>query len=127
MGARGYFGSQRLAFLVAASLTVPALIAVRSIGPDRARVGQTGEAPESVFSAFRLPRDDRLFVYASCVALIQVASIAVPQLAEVDVTARPGARGPLVTAAFIIVPRVVVAAFSPWIGPAAAGDRPETG
>ena len=38
MGICGYLGSQRLAFLAAAALTVPALIAVRAIGPDRAVV-----------------------------------------------------------------------------------------
>jgi len=61
-----------------------------------------------------------------CVALFQVASIAVIQLSAVDVTARLGARGSLVIAAFVIVPQLVVAMMAPWIGRAADrwGHRP---
>jgi MFS family permease len=126
MGACGYFGSQGLAFVVAGALTVPALVAVRSIGPDRVQVTPVDEAQPGVLAAFRLLRDHRLFIYALCVALFQVASIAVLQLASVDVTARLGARGALVIAAFIIVPQVVVAWLSPWIGKTADrwGHRP---
>jgi MFS family permease len=129
MGASGYFGSQRLAFVVAALLTLPALLAVRAIGPDRVPITQTASPDEEqlgLLAPFRLLRDRRLLIYASCVALFQVASIAVLQLAAVDVTARLGARGALVIAAFLIVPQLVVAALSPWIGKAADrwGHRP---
>lgn len=129
MGACGYLGSQRLAFVVAAALAVPALFAVRAIGPDRVVVPPTSSSdgePPGLFAPFRLLRDHRLLIYALCVALFQLASIAVLQLSAVDVTARLGARGALVIAAFILVPQVVVAAFSPWIGRAADrwGHRP---
>ncbi len=127
MGACGYLGSQRLAFVAAACLTVPALFAIRAIGPDRFPVAPepAGEKP-GLFAPFALLRDRRLLIYALCVALFQVGSIAVLQLAAVDVTARLGARGALVIAAFLIVPQVVVAALSPWIGRAADwwGHRP---
>jgi MFS family permease len=58
--------------------------------------------------------------------LFQVGSIAVLQLAAVDVTARLGGRGALVIAALLIVPQIVVAVMSPWIGRAADrfGHRP---
>jgi MFS family permease len=104
MGLCGYVGSQRLAFIVAGLLTVPALLALRAIGPDRFRVSPERSA------------DDKPGLFALCVALFQVASIAVLQLSAVDVTARLGARGAPVIAAFLIVPQVVVAVMSPWIG-----------
>ena len=92
-------------------------------GSGRARWGNrrapgTGGRP-GWFSPFGLLRDRTLLIYASCVALFQVASIAVIQLSAVDVTARLGARGALVIAAFLIVPQVVVALISPWLGQAA--------
>lgn len=129
MGACGYLGSQRLAFVVAAVMTLPALLAVRAIGPDRVQLapGQSpDERPAGLLAPFRLLRDRRLLIYAVCVALFQVASIAVLQLSAVDVTARLGARGALVIAAFLIVPQLVVAILSPWIGRAAdrIGHRP---
>jgi MFS family permease len=128
MGACGYLGSQRLAFVVAALMTIPALLAVRAIGPDTAIVApvrEEGKKP-GMFAPFALLRDRRLLIFAACVALFQLASIAVLQLAAVDVTTRLGARGALVIAAFLIVPQVVVAVISPWIGEAADrwGHRP---
>jgi MFS family permease len=117
MGACGYFGSQRLAFIVAAALVVPTLLAVRAIGPDRAAVTPAAEQQQSgLMASLSLLKDRRLLIYALCVALFQVASIAVLQLAAVDVTARLGSRGALVIAAFLIVPQVVVALIAPWIG-----------
>ena len=126
MGASGYLGSQRLAFVVAAALTLPALLAVRAIGPDKVAIAHPDEQQPGLLAPFRLLRDHRLLIYALCVALFQVASIAVLQLAAVDVTARLGARGALVIAAFLIVPQVVVAVLSPWIGQTADrwGHRP---
>jgi len=121
MGACGYMGSPRVAFVVAAALTVPALLALRAIGPDRLSVVPMTRKEErpGLFTPFVLLRDRRLLIYALCVALFQVASIAVLQLSAVDVTARLGARGALVIAAFLIVPQVVVAVISPWLGKAA--------
>ena len=126
MGACGYLGSQRLAFVVAAGLTLPALLAARAIGPDAAAVAHSDERQPGLLAPFRLLRDHRLLIFALCVALFQVASIAVLQLSAVDVTARLGARGALVIAAFLIVPQLVVAVMSPWIGRAADrwGHRP---
>ena len=75
-----------------------------------------GKIRAGLLSPFALLRDRGLLVFALCVALFQVASIAVLQLAAVDVTARLGSRGPLVIAAFLIIPQVVVALISPAIG-----------
>src|SRR5262249_24452348 len=126
MGACGYFGSPRLAFIVAALLTIPALLALRAIGPDHAELAAVAQPPTSLLAPLSLLKDRRLLVYALCVALFQVASIAVLQLSAVDVTARLGSRGALVIAAFVIVPQVVVAVTAPWIGRMADqwGHRP---
>ena len=122
MGGCGYLGSQRLGFMAAALLTVPALMAVRAIGIEKAQIvpDPAAEARPGFFAPFRLLLDRRLLIYATCVALYQVASVAVLQLAAIDVTARLGSRGALVIAAILIVPQVVVALVSPWIGRAAA-------
>jgi MFS family permease len=96
MGACGYMGSPRVAFVVAAALTVPALLALRAIGPDRLSVVPMTRKEErpGLFTPFVLLRDRRLLIYALCVALFQVASIAVLQLSAVDVTAGWARAGP---------------------------------
>ena len=119
MGACVYSGSQKLVFLVAALLIAPALWALFKVGPDRmepSAVIADGEAPSGLLAPLALLRDRRLLVFAVCVALFQVASIAVMQLAAVEVTARLGSRSGVVIAAFLLVPQVMVAWLSPGIG-----------
>lgn len=70
--------------------------------------------PEENWKAARhLLRDRRVIVFGLCIALFQIASIAVVQLAAVEATRRLGSRAGLVIAAFVIVPQIVVA----WIAP----------
>jgi MFS family permease len=126
MGACGYLGSQRLAFVVAALLTIPARLSIRRIGPDHAEPTVADQRQPGLLAPLALLKDRRLLVYAACVALFQVASIAIIQLAAVGVTTRLGSHGALVIAAFLIVPQIVVAVLSPWIGKTAGqiGHRP---
>ena len=119
MGACGYLGAPRAVFAIAAVLVVRTWLAVRAIGPDAHAVTADPVEQPGFFAPFAMLRDRRLLIFAVCVALFQVASIAVVQLSSVEVTARLGARGTLVIAAFLIVPQVVVAWLSPAIGRAA--------
>lgn len=126
MGLCGYLGTQRSAFIVAACLTIPALLAAFFICADRAEVTVADQRQPGWFAPFRLLRDVRLLTYAGCVALFQVASIAVLQLSGVEVTGRLGSRGALVIASFMVVPQIVAAVLAPWISRTAdrIGHRP---
>ena len=127
LGACGTWFPDRTVFLVAAVLTVPALLALRSI-----RAGGTPtaaiHAPDEgrLLDALSLLKDRRLAVFSLCVVLFQTSSIAILQLAAVTMTGRLGARASLVIAACLILPQVVVAWLSPWLGRAADrfGRRP---
>ena len=119
MGACTYFGTERTIFIIAAILVFPALWALRKIGPDREQTTADQEERPGLLAPLVLLRERRLFIFALCLALFQLASIAVLQLAAVATTARLGGRAGLVIAAFLIVPQVVVALFSPAIGRAA--------
>lgn len=117
MGACVYGGSQHLVFLVAALMIAPALWALSRIGPDRVELAPAAaDAAPGLLAPLALLRDRRLLVFALCVALFQVSSIAVMQLAAVEVTARLGSRSGVVIAAFLLVPQVMVAWLSPGIG-----------
>jgi MFS family permease len=119
MGAVSTWISASAVFLTAFAMLPLALLAIARIGPDRfAPVPDTADAgPSSVWMApVALIRDHRVVIFAASLGLFQLASIAVLQLAAVDITAREGARSGLIIAAFVIVPQVIVAIVSPSIG-----------
>lgn len=133
LGVCGIWGGERGVFVIAAVFTLAALVALYRVGADRPLVArdasQPGSAPpdsappdsaepndsfgESWKASRRLLRDRRVLVFGLAVALFQVASIAVVQLAAVEVTRRLGSRAGIVIAAFVIVPQLVVI----WIAP----------
>ena len=116
MGAASTWISASAVFLMAFAMLPLALLAIARIGPDRFATA-TETDPSSVWMApVALIKDRRVMVFAASLALFQLASIAVLQLAAVEVTARMGARSGLVIAAFIVVPQLVVAIVSPSIG-----------
>ena len=123
MGVSSTWISHHAVFIVAASMLPLALLAITWIGPDRATpVAAPAAVTETGWRApLTLLRDRRVLMFAACLMLFQMASIAVLQLAAVDVTARIGARAGLVIAAFVIVPQIVVALAAPWIGMMAGG------
>jgi MFS family permease len=118
LGACSIWGGERGVFVLAAILTMLGLLALRRIGPDRTDAAV--EPEEGGFAGWRasvrLLRDRRLLVFALCLVLFQVASIAVVQLAAVEATRRMGAQAGMVIAAMVIVPQVVAAWLAPWIG-----------
>ena len=121
MGVSSTWISQYAVFLIAASLLPFALYAIHRIGPDQpqADIIETTENPTlsaTLLAPLALLRDRRILVFAACLGLFQLSSIAVLQLAAVEVTARTGARSGLVIAAFVIIPQIIVALVSPAIG-----------
>ena len=67
----------------------------------------------------RLLADRRLLIFAICVMLFHLSNAAMLPLAGSAVTMRAGHFANLIIAACIVVPQVVVALLSPWVGRAA--------
>ena len=137
MGAFGEYSSARAVFWLTAALTVPALIALSMIeDTGRAAANALGASgaprdaapsePEHRESIGSLLRDRRVLVFAACIALFHLSNAAMLNLAAGEVTAHMSDNVQLVIAACIIVPQMVVAALSPWVGRSAErwGRRP---
>jgi predicted MFS family arabinose efflux permease len=139
MGASGYFFSNQAAFFVTAAAIIPALISLAliresEIDPERAHGGNNkgnvaaGEPhpPHRVESLGRLLRRRALLIVAGYVTLFQLANAAMLPLLGVVVTMRSSEWATVLVAASIVVPQLVVAALSPFIGRCAQrhGRRP---
>jgi predicted MFS family arabinose efflux permease len=132
MGACGYFLSARAVFFVTALLLAPALIALRSmsaneIDPERAHGGalrQRDNRPPAKFAD--LLRQRPLLILAGCVMLFHLANSAMLPLMGSVVTMRSSQWATVLIAACIVVPQLVVAGLSPWVGRRAQiwGRRP---
>jgi MFS family permease len=122
MGASGYFFSSRAVFFVTAALCVPTLFALtrihpREIDPQRAHGGQAKPHPGDPAATFRdLLRNRVLIAFAGCIVLFHLANAAMlPTLAGV-LTMRSSHGATALIGACMIVPQVLVAIFSPWVG-----------
>ncbi|PMS17957.1 MFS transporter [Trinickia dabaoshanensis] len=140
MGAFGEYSSARAVFWLTAALTVPALIALsmiehtgraafgtpRDAGAPQAPKAPAPDAREHRESISSLLRDRRVLIFAACIALFHLSNAAMLNLAAGEVTAHMTDNVQLVIAACIIVPQMVVAAMSPWVGRSAErwGRRP---
>jgi MFS family permease len=133
MGAFGEYSSARAVFWLTAALTVPALIALSMIEHTGHAADARAEPrpnsppePEHRESIGSLLRDRRVLIFAACIALFHLSNAAMLNLAAGEVTAHMSDNVQLVIAACIIVPQMVVAALSPWVGRSAErwGRRP---
>lgn len=122
MGAVGYFFEPRAVFLVTAVLLVPTLIALSHIrpaevDPDRAHGGpvpqKTDHTPVDVGIVVRKPP---LLILAGCALLFHMANASMLPLMGSVVTMRSSEWATVLIAACIVVPQVVVAIVSPWVG-----------
>jgi predicted MFS family arabinose efflux permease len=122
MGACGYFLSARAVFFVTALLLVPALLALRAmsaheIDPERAHGGVTRRRDNRPPPNFAdLLRQRPLLILAGCVMLFHLANAAMLPLMGSVVTMRSSQWATVLIAACIVVPQLVVAALSPWVG-----------
>jgi MFS family permease len=132
MGACAYYFSDRAAFILAASMTLPALFALfhirtHEIDPTRAHGGiakpEHGNAITGLISLFLIRP---LLVFAGCVALFQLANAAMLPLAASMMTLRSAKFATILVATSIVAPQLIVAVFSPWVGRKAElwGRRP---
>jgi MFS family permease len=132
MGTFAYYISNRAAFILAASMTVPALFALfqirtHEIDPARAHggVAKSGQrnAVAGLLSLFEIRP---LLVFAGCIALFQLANAAMLPLAASMMTLRSSKFATVLVATSIVAPQLVVAVLSPWVGRKAEqwGRRP---
>lgn len=137
MGLFGEYVSVRSVFWLTAALTLPAIVALYMIdplrlGPARAardlprRSLPTETASPPRESIGELLRDRRMLTFAACIVLFHLSNAAMLNLAAGEVTAHMGDNVQLVIAACIIVPQIIVALLSPWVGRSAQrwGRRP---
>ena len=126
MGLFGEYYSARAVFWLTAALTVPAIVALSMIENTGAAPYGAPPPPEQRESMALLLRDKRMLIFAACIALFHLSNAAMLNLAAGEVTTRMSDNVQLVIAACIIVPQMVVAVLSPWVGRSAErwGRRP---
>jgi predicted MFS family arabinose efflux permease len=122
MGACGYLLSARAVFFVTVLLLIPALLSLRlivpaEIDPERAH-GATPPRPNNnpPTKIRDLLHNRPLFIFAGCLLLFHLANSAMLPLMGSLVTMRSSQWATVLIAACIVVPQLVVAAFSPWVG-----------
>jgi len=116
MGVSGAYLSSRVVFLLTAALCVPALLALWSIRPGSHARAQTTSRMLDLAGLRRLVIDRRLLIFGICVMLFHLSNAAMLPLAGSAVTMRAGHFANLIIAACIVVPQIVVALLSPWVG-----------
>jgi MFS family permease len=123
MGAVGYLWKPQAVFLVTAILLVPTLLALSRIrpaevDPDRAHGGpvplKTDHAPAD--DVRTIVRKRPLLILAGCALLFHLANGSMLPLMGSVVTMRSSEWATILIAACIVVPQVVVALLSPWVG-----------
>jgi len=125
MGGAGYLVSARATFFLGAALALPGLLALRIIerAPNPERPVATPEQAEDPVAAERrahgvraLLLDRRLFGFAAVVVFFHLSTAGMLPLAAGQVTREAGRFAELVIAACILLPQIVVAGCSPYIG-----------
>ena len=122
MGAVGYLFSTQAVFFVTAALLIPALFVLhgidpKEIDPERAH-GNLSEEPAGKPRADlrSLLRQRPLLVFGCCILLFHFANAAMLPLMGSVLTTRLSQLAPVLIAACIVGPQLVVALFSPWVG-----------
>lgn len=132
MGACGFLFSSRSVFVVTVLLVVPVLLALNSISdreidPEKAHGARPKETPPvTTTKIVDLLRSRALLIFAGSVLLLQLANAAMLPLMAGIVTTRSSEWAPVLIAACIVVPQIVVAVASPSVGRKAQqwGRRP---
>ncbi|MGB6535214.1 MAG: MFS transporter [Xanthobacteraceae bacterium] len=129
MGACGYLLSARAVFIVTVLLLVPALLALRMISPAEINAERAHGSPPVKRKRIRpgtLMQNRPLLVFAGCLLLFHLGNAAMLPLMGSALTMRSPRWATLLIAACIVVPQMLVAALSPWIGRRAQiwGRRP---
>ena len=127
MGAVGSYVSDVAVFYLTAALMAPAIVALRFIPQAQiARPAPARNPGAGLLPAIRLLLRWRVLVFSLCVMLFHLGNAAMLPLVAGEITKSLGSRASLVIAACIVLPQLVVAAASPFVGRAADrwGRRP---
>ena len=121
MGACGYFYSNRAVFFVTVALGIPTILAImrireEEIDPVKAHGGVPVPHPGHPTAVLTDIAKRPLIVFAACIILFQLANAAMLPLMGGIVTRRSSTWATVLIAACIVVPQLVVALSSPWIG-----------
>ncbi len=121
MGLAGQYLSKSAIFLGSAALCIPALIALFSIRSDeidyaRARNAGRGEQAKSFQRIFDLGKNRKLYIFAGCVFLFQLADASMLPVVGENLAQGKTESASLLMAGLIVVPQIVVALLSPWMG-----------
>lgn len=121
MGGAGYLISNQAVFVLTALLGIPALFALSrirgaEIDPVRAHGGAVERQPFRLATALRLLKSRSLLVFVIGIVLFHLANAAMLPLTAGILTMRSEQWATLLVAACIVVPQIVVAVTSPWVG-----------
>ncbi len=122
MGLCGYLISNQAVFFVTAALCIPMLFALSRIRPEdldveRVHGGRPAPHPGDPAGTLRdVLRNQALVFFAFCMVLFHLANAAMmPTLASV-MTMRSSDHATILIGACMVVPQLIVALFSPWVG-----------
>ena len=120
MGVAGAYFSDSAIFLAAASLCIPALIAlafIRSQEIDHRRARNAGKGDDIRHARIiDLAKNHGLVLFTAALVLFQLADASLLPLIGENVATTMKYQAPIWMSALIIVPQIVVAALSPWVG-----------
>jgi MFS family permease len=121
MGLAGAYFTDSAIFLAAASLCMPALIALAFIRPDeidyaRARNARKSEQGPEVGRILDLAKNRHLIGFTAALMLFQFADASILPLVGENLAMAKPADAPLWMSGLIIVPQIVVAILAPWVG-----------
>ncbi len=115
MGWIGYYISYRSVFVLAAALSLPAIMALALLPPATPHHEHHARRAQSL-PIGALFRHRALLVYAACALFFQLANAAMLPIVAAEMTKRSGTHASVIIAVAIVVPQIVVALFSPLIG-----------
>ena len=121
MGLAGQYLAKSAIFLGSAALCIPALIALFMIRSDeidyaRARNAGSGKQAKSFQRLFDLGKNRTLYIFAGCVFLFQLADASMLPVVGQDLAQGRSESASLLMAGLIVVPQILVALLSPWVG-----------
>src|SRR5215468_4219798 len=121
MGLAGQYFATSAIFFGAAALCIPALIALSRIRADeidyaRARNAGKGKQAKSYHRIFDLGKNRNLYIFAACVFLFQFADASLLPVVGENLAQSKTEYASLLMAGLIVVPQIVAALLSPWVG-----------
>ena len=121
MGLAGDYFRKSAIFLASAALCIPALVALGRIRPEeidyaRARNAGSGEQAKKFQRIFELGKNRRLYIFAACVFLFQLADASMLPIVGENLAQSKAGAPTLMMSTLVVAPQIVVALLAPWVG-----------